>query len=284
FGQRRQVLEELPHLAPGSAAIGRRVEQDDIVAVAAALLALRKLHRVLHDPADRPVGKPRDLLVLAGPADCLFRGVDMGDLRARAGCDEGGKPRIAEQIEHLHRPARSPDQRLHMRPVRGLLGKDADMPERGETAEIVDAVVAHRPGFAESRLWKAPTAEPLLVRVAGEDCVGRRPFAFGKRRLPYRLAFGAHDAIRPVLLQLPPSAGIEQRVVTTRRDLEDDGHPLVRQRACPALKLAPGPGDGRSVRLRSARFGTAGFRLLPGAVFTASVALLPQWFLRLAEE
>src|SRR5690606_42043404 len=137
---------------------------------------------------------------------CLFRGVDMGDLRARAGCDEGGKPRIAEQVEHLHRPAHTADQRLHVRPVRGLLGKHADMPERGETAEIVDAVVAHRPGFAESRLRKAPTAEPLLVRVAGEDCVGRRPFAFGKRRLPYRLAFGTHDTVRPRLVHPSPRA------------------------------------------------------------------------------
>ena len=58
-GQRRQILEQLPDLALRPAAIGRRVEQDDVVAAAAALLALGEFHRILDDPADRLVATGR---------------------------------------------------------------------------------------------------------------------------------------------------------------------------------------------------------------------------------
>ena len=105
-GQRRQVLEQLPDLALRPAAIGRRIEQDDVVAAAAPLLALGEFHRVLADPADRLVAPAGHLLVFARPADRLLRGVDMGDLGAGAGRDQRGEAGVAEQVQHLHRPLR----------------------------------------------------------------------------------------------------------------------------------------------------------------------------------
>src|SRR5690606_20782270 len=114
------------------------------------------------------------------------------------------------------RPPGFLDQPGHVVPVRGLLRKHADMAEGGEAAEIVYAVMLHRPGLAERRLRKAPAAHAFLVRVAGEDGVGAVPFAFRQRAPPDRLSFGPDDAVGAVLLQLLAVAAVEQRIVRVR--------------------------------------------------------------------
>ena len=158
----------------------------------------------------------------------------MGHLGAGARGDQRGEPGIAEQVQHLDRPPRALDQAGHVIPVRGLLGKDADMAERGEAAEIVDAVMPHRPGLAERRLREAPAAHAFLVGVAGEDRVGLLPVAGRQRLLPDRLAFGPDDAIGAVLLELLAAAAVEQRVVGIGRDFEDQRQALGWQRAVAA--------------------------------------------------
>ena len=125
-----------------------------------------------------------------------------------------------------------------MVPVRRLLGKHADMAERGEAAEIVDAVMAHRPGFAERLFWKAPSAHAFLVGIAGEDRVGLPPFASRQRLLPDRLPLGPHDPVGAVLLELLAVAAVEQRVVVVRQYFEDNRQPLGGQRALAARTLA----------------------------------------------
>ncbi len=158
----------------------------------------------------------------------------MGDLGARAGGNQRRKPGVAEEVEHLHRPPRLLDQAGHVVPMRSLLGKDADMAERGEAAEIVNAVMPHRPGFAERCFWKTPAAHAFLVGVAGEHGVGAVPFAFGQRTPPDCLPFRADDAIGSVLLQLLAVAAVEQRIVGIGRDFEDERQLFGRQRAGPA--------------------------------------------------
>ena len=225
-GQCRQVLEQLPDLALGTAPIGRRVEQDDVVAAAAALLALGEFHGVLADPADRLVDEAGHLLVLARPADRLLRGVDMGDLGAGARRDQRGEAGIAEQVEHLDRPPRAFDQAGHVIPVRGLLGKHADMAERGEAAEIVEPVMAHRPGLAERRFRETPAAHPFLVGVAGEDRVG--PFPFAQPAAPFARspALPGGRCGRGRIARASRRAAVDQRIVGVRRHFEDQRQPL----------------------------------------------------------
>ena len=128
------------------------------------------------------------------------------------------------------------------------------MAERGEAAEIVDAVMLHRPGLAERRLRKAPAADAFLVGVAGEDRRRRLSQSRCRQRpLPDRLALGPHDAVGAVLLQLLAVAAVDQRIVVIGRDFEDQRQPFGRERAGAARKLAlPGfrlmAAFGRSLR------------------------------------
>ena len=112
-------------------------------------LAGNEFRRVLADPADRPVGEFRQVLVFARPCNRLFRRVDMGDMRPGFRRDKRGDAGIAKQVEHLELPVRGTDARRHVAPVDRLLGKHAHMAKRGEPSEIVDPVMAHGPGLAE---------------------------------------------------------------------------------------------------------------------------------------
>jgi len=97
------------------------------------------------------------------------------------------------------------------------------MAKRREATKIVDTVVAHRPCFAERRLWETPTAHALFIRIAGEDCVRVSPFRVGQRRQPDRLALGPDDAIGTILFELQPVTAVQQCVVTVGLDFQDQG-------------------------------------------------------------
>ena len=119
------------------------------------------------------------------------------------------------------------------RPVRLLLGKRADMAERGEAAREADRAVPADPGFAEAG---APLPAPgaFLVDVAGEDRVGALPLVRGEPRRPDRLLLRPVERQRAEALELAPVAGIEQRVVVEPLRLQDErggAHAAVR-RSC----------------------------------------------------
>lgn len=76
------MIKKLPDFTIRAPAEFRRIGEDDIVAVAATLLAQDELHGVLADPADRRLVEAGERLVLARPADRLLGGVHMGDFGA----------------------------------------------------------------------------------------------------------------------------------------------------------------------------------------------------------
>ena len=84
-------------------AVGRRIEDDAVVAVAAARLAPGEFHGVLHHPADTV--QAAVLHVAAGPGDDLPDGVQVGHVSAGR---LGGKRRragVGEEVEHAGRAA-----------------------------------------------------------------------------------------------------------------------------------------------------------------------------------
>src|SRR5690606_24677475 len=110
---------------------------------------------------------------------------------------------------------------FHVRPVRALFREDADMAKRREATEIVEAVMLHRPGFAERFAWKPPAAHAFFIGVTGEDRVGLGPFALRQGGLPDGLPLGALDPVRAVLLKLASVARIQKGVVGVGLYLED---------------------------------------------------------------
>jgi hypothetical protein len=124
------------------------------------------------------------------------------------------------------------------------------MAKRGETAEIVDAVMLHRPGLAERQLGETPAADALLVGVAGEDGVGTLPFLCRQGLLPDRLALGPHDTVGAILFELLAGAAVEQRIIGIGRHFQDHRKMFGGQGAFAA---------GQDAR-RRVRFGTT-FRL-----------------------
>ena len=186
----------------------------------------------------------------------------MGHLGAGARRHQRGKTGVAEQVQHLDRATCTGNERRHMVPMRGLFGEDADMPKRGEAAEIVDAVMFHRPCFAERGFRKAPAAHPFLVGVAGKDRVGALPIALGQGRLPYGLPLGPDDPVGSILLQLASRAAVDQRIVGIGQDFENDRQALNRQGAGAARYNARLCGLGRGNRRRLCR--VAGPALLTG--------------------
>ena len=167
----------------------------------------------------------------------------MRHLGPGAGGDERGEAGVAEQVEEPHRPVAAAgggaDRRLGVRPVGRLLGKDADMAERGEAAEIGEAVVGQRPGLAERRLREAPAAGALLLGVAGEDGVGAVPGGGRQPRRPDRLVLRPPHDERPVALELLAAAAVDQRVVGARLDGQHDRSAFGRARAGGGRKGEP---------------------------------------------
>src|SRR5690606_30477656 len=77
--QRWQPVLEPPDFAVRAAAELGRIENDSVIAPAAADLARCELGRIVDQPADRAISQFRELSVLAGLGDRLLAGIDMGD-------------------------------------------------------------------------------------------------------------------------------------------------------------------------------------------------------------
>ncbi len=131
-----QVREQVPNFAFGTAAELRRVDEDDVIGLAAADLAGDELCRVVEDPADLGRIEFGGGLVLAAPGDRLLGRIKMSHL----GADGGGQQRrgtgVGEEIEHARRAVvHGGDAFQHPLPVRHLLGEEPQMPEALHLAE-----------------------------------------------------------------------------------------------------------------------------------------------------
>ena len=74
-----------------------------------------------------------------------------------------GHARVTEQIGHAA-PAGWPlGSALPLAQCEACSGKNADMAEGGEAAEIIDPSCLHGPGFAERRVGEAPAAHALFI-------------------------------------------------------------------------------------------------------------------------
>ena len=123
FHQAVHLLLQFPDFPVGAAAVRRRVHDDAVVHIAAPLLALHKFFTVVHQPAHRTARKAGNLRVLPRPCHHAARSVHMAHLCARRKAGERSRARVAEQVQHLHRPPRRADLRLREVPVNGLLGE-----------------------------------------------------------------------------------------------------------------------------------------------------------------
>ena len=100
--QRSEVVLEPPPTTPRAVAVTRRVEHDAVVAPATPNLACDEGRRIVDDPADRPLGEPRQLRVPPRPGDRRPGCVDVDDrgaFRRRDQCRQAG---VREQVEHGH--------------------------------------------------------------------------------------------------------------------------------------------------------------------------------------
>ena len=141
------MLVDLPRTL--AVAVRRRVEDDAVVCLAAAPLALDEHARVLHEPADRRLREARQLRVSPRPGERGSRRVHVRDRGAGTGARERRAARVGEQREHawlapeLHRGVTH--RLVEPRPGGGLLGEDADLATRRRPALEREAGHAHRP-------------------------------------------------------------------------------------------------------------------------------------------
>ena len=218
--QRRQAGEQVPHLAVGAATELRRIDEDDVIGLAAPHLAGDELRRIIQHPADRRRLQSRRGLVLLRPGDRLLRRIDVRDVRAGSRGDQRGGAGVGEQVQHARRfGALLGQPRQHPLPVRHLLGKQTHVAEARQAAKHRRRADLHRPAFRH-RLVDAPTALFLVV-VAGEHRMRMPPLALGRRRRPQRLRLRAVDDDGPEALELAPAAAVEQRVVREAGRLDE---------------------------------------------------------------
>ena len=95
------MLLQPPHLALGPAAELGRIEQDAVVAAAAADFAGGEFGGVVDDPADRAVGHSRQFGIAPAALDRFLRRIDMDQPRAGVGQGQRADPGVAEQVEDL---------------------------------------------------------------------------------------------------------------------------------------------------------------------------------------
>lgn len=221
------TLLEHPFLAVRTASVGRRVEDDAGIAVAAAHLALHEFQRILHDPA-HPV-QPAPLHVLARPGHHLPHRIHVRHLGPGRPGRERRAARIGEQVQHLRhafRPLAAPRGRtaagqlpaavVDEIPVGGLLGKNPDVLERRQRQPHPEAHppagILHCPAVGHTGR-KAPLAALLAASVASERSVGPPPLRLRQRPPPDGLRLRTARDEAAETLQFLEIARIEQFVI-----------------------------------------------------------------------
>ncbi len=103
------MREQVPHLAVGPAPELGRIDEHEMIGLAAARLARDELLRIIEDPADGRGAEPGCGLVLLGPRDRLLRRIDVRHLLRRPPrraarpppCRRRGSKRAASPREFL---------------------------------------------------------------------------------------------------------------------------------------------------------------------------------------
>ena len=143
------MLEHVPHLALRPATELGRVDEDEMVALAAPHLARHELARVLDDPADR---RPRR--AWRRPCSPWPRRWPSWTRRRASPPHRPEPPPAMRRPCSAKRlstrggsPRRPPQPVGHPLPMRQLLGKDAEMPKAGQPAQQRVAEHLHGPGL-----------------------------------------------------------------------------------------------------------------------------------------
>ena len=94
-----QELVQLPFLAVRAVAVGRRIQYDSIVLIAAAGFPLGKLEGVLNHPANAV--QAASFHIFTRPGDYLAHGIQMGDIGPCALGGKGGGSGVCKEVQDL---------------------------------------------------------------------------------------------------------------------------------------------------------------------------------------
>ena len=169
-----QRVLDLVEFAAFAAPERGRVEQDAVVAVAAFDFAGEEFVDVVDDPADRVVGEPVELGILACPLHHAFGGIDVAAMCAALGACQCGAAGVGKQVEEFERlfalgrsAARVLVIQLHISRVSGNTPR---WPKSVVESLSVTSLIVALPGL---RQFVAPA--PLETFFASEKRVGRLP-------------------------------------------------------------------------------------------------------------
>ena len=244
------MILQPPQLALGSAPELGRVEQDAVVAPPAPDLAGGELGGIVDQPADRPVGQPRQSRIGLAALDRFFRRVDMDQPPAGLAEQQAADPRVAEQIEDVGVGGPGP----HPVPLRRHVGEETEMAEGRQRGVEANIAARQRPAIRD---WSVLHPSPAAFFVgAGDEGSVRLPIVAGRR--PHRLRLGPDDRERAVALELAAMPAVNQAPVVPW--LGDQGRQLAhaaRAAGTPIVARAQGPAIIRSPASRTSSRVTA---------------------------
>ena len=171
--------------------------------------ALDELFAVVHNPANRTVGKAGRGRVLTRPLGHALGCVDVADRRARSGCRKGGTAGVGEEVQNIDRTACAADLFHNKIPVDRLLGEQAGVLERHGLELEGQLLIRDRPllGQAANLPLTAARRRAMIDRV----CAVPEPVFLGAR--PDGLGVGTLQEFVTPALELFPAAAVQYLVV-----------------------------------------------------------------------
>ena len=211
-------------------AVGRRIEDQTLILIAAAGLPLYELERIFHHPAD--IALAAELHVALGPGHHLTDRIQMSHIgTGYTGCQRSCAS-VGKEVQHLRHGSLRSGCSLHQAgsigidefPVRSLLGEHAYMLERSEAETQIELRTLRRAFITDYPLFRhlAQHDPGAAVLLAGLAETGARlefslshtpPLGIRKTLAPERLGLRADGIIVAEPLQLRKVAGVDQFVV-----------------------------------------------------------------------
>ena len=204
-----QILFQLPDLAGGAPAIGRRIHDDGIISSSPLDLPLHKLGAVIHDPADGLIVKPGNSGVVLCPGYHPLCRVNMTDAGSGSGTGNGGAAGIGKQVQHIDGPSRIADLVHAPIPVGCLFRENTGVFKIHGFDLKTEFLIANFPFFRQ--LFGVPlTAAGIAAGIAG---IVFPPAVMIFGCLPDHLRVGTHQGILPPALQLFSSGAVQHLIV-----------------------------------------------------------------------